>query len=163
MAPQSRLGAIAKVTLRATIMTPEKLRLFDEQLFIVFRNLTVSGVDVKASKGKILLMSEKIKSGQVYVQHLRTADGYYAAMEVDSCDAMDFCIGQKPRYETRLSNSSFLSSTSLSEASKKLGDEIGGIIRMPDLADVPSVIEKIQRRLSNLFIAKAVHGVTASR
>lgn len=114
-------------------MTPEKLRLFDEQLFIVFRNLTVSGVDVKASKGKILLMSEKIKSGQVYAQHLRTADGYYAAMEVYSCDAMDYCIGQKPRYETRLSNSSFLSSTSLSEASKNLAMKSTASLECPIL------------------------------
>jgi hypothetical protein len=142
-------------------MTSDRLKLFEEHLFSMLKSLNVPEVDLKATKGKVYLMEKKTKLGLVYIQHLRRADGFYAGVEVYSCEAMNFCTGQKPPYETRLANASFLSSTSLSEDYKKFGDEIGGIVRVPDLAGIPSAVEKIETRLSDLYLSRAINGITA--
>lgn len=110
---------------------------------------------VKASKNKLGLFVSKQKCGEIYIQHLRNADGYYAGLEIYACEALDFCVGQSPPYPSRLLNASFLSKSSLSETSKRFGDESGGIVRTPAPDAIHATAEKIYARLLQLYLPAA--------
>lgn len=114
---------------------------------------------VKASKNKLGLFVSKQKCGEIYVQHLRNADGYYAGLEIYACEALDFCVGQSPPYPSRLLNSSFLSKISLSEATKQFGDESGGTIRTPAPEAIRATATKIYARLLEFYLPAAENGL----
>ncbi|QXI28452.1 hypothetical protein [Pseudomonas vanderleydeniana] len=117
--------------------------------------------ETKVGKNKISLLISKEKHGEIYVQHLSKADGYYAGAELIKCEAMDFCISQSPPYKSQLLNSSFYSKSSLAESNKDFGDEIGGIIRTPPAADVEATANKIQQRLVKFYFSDMENCVTA--
>lgn len=140
----------------------ESIKEFESSLVEAFKELRLAGASVKVSKNKIKFINKKGVVGQIYLQHVKKADGYYAGIEVYSCDAMDFCLEQKPPYASRLLNNSFFSQSSLSEVDKRFGDEFGGIIRTPSLKDVSSVVEKVKGRLAEFYLPVAQHCISSS-
>ncbi|NWB96082.1 hypothetical protein HX882_09295 [Pseudomonas gingeri] len=134
-------------------MSAETREKLEKELSLELKSITSSCFDLKASKNKLSLLIAKEKQGEIYIQHLSKADGYYAGVELFKCEAMDFCISQSPPYPSQLLNSSFFSKSSLSEPDKKFGDEIGGIIRTPAPQDVKSTAKKIQQRLIKFYLS----------
>jgi len=143
-------------------MSTETRKELEKELSIELKNITSSCFDLKASKNKLGLFIAKEKHGEVYIQHLSKADGYYAGVELFKCEAMDFCINQSPPYASQLLNSSFLSKSSLSEPDKKFGDEIGGIIRIPAPQDVKATAKKIQQRLVEFYLSDVENCISGS-
>ena len=143
-------------------MTIETRKELEEELSLELKGITSSCFDLKASKNKLGLLISKEKHGEIYIQHLSKADGYYAGVELFKCEAMEFCISQSPPYPSQLLNLSFLSKHSLSERDKNFGDEIGGIIRTPAPQDIKSTAEKIQLRLAEFYLSDAEHCITGS-
>lgn len=142
-------------------MSTEERKIFEALLTPALKSFELAGADVKASKNKIKISAEKRELGQIYLQHLTKADGYYAGIDIHSCDAMDFCLDQKPPYASRLLNSSFVSQNSLSETAKHFGDEIGGIVRTPSAENAPVAVEKVRERLSKFYLPLAQHCISA--
>jgi hypothetical protein len=121
-------------------------------------------IDIKVSKNKLSLFAAKEKLAEIYLQHLTKADGYYAGMEIYTCEAFSFCLNQSPPYHSRLLNASFYSKSSLSEETKQFGDEVGGIIRTPSLPEISQTAKKITDRLKAFYLSKAencILGTTA--
>ncbi|WP_185823560.1 hypothetical protein [Xanthomonas sp. GW] len=94
-------------------LSTEVRKALEKELLAAFALTASSHPNLKASKNKLSLFSSNQKLGEIYVQHLRTADGYYAGIERYTCEAMDFCTMQQPPYPSRLLNSSFMSQSSL--------------------------------------------------
>jgi len=112
------------------------------ELLEALKQITLPNVDLKVSKNKLCLLVAKKKLADIYIQHLTKADGYYAGMEIYTCEASSFCIDQSPPYQSRLLNASFFSKTSLSEETKQFGDEMGGIIRTPSPQEISQTVKK---------------------
>lgn len=127
----------------------------EAQLLAALKQIASPHLDLKAGKNKLGLLVSKEKLGEIYVQHLNKADGYYAGMEIFTCEAFTFCKDQAPPYESRLLNASFLSKSSLSEDKKEFGDELGGIIRTPAPNEVSATVSKITERLTKTYLTKA--------
>jgi len=136
-------------------MSTEVRKALEKELLAAFALTASSHPNLKASKNKLSLFSSNQKLGEIYVQHLRTADGYYAGIELHTCEAMDFCTMQQPPYPSRLLNSSFMSQSSLSEQTKQFGDEIGGIIRTPLPQEIGATAAKIDDRIMKFYLPKA--------
>lgn len=134
----------------------------EKYLPIEFGSVRSSCASLKSSKNKLALRGAGNSLAEIYIQYLAKADGYYAGLEVLKCEAMDFCMRQSPPYTSKLLNSSFLSKTSLSERDKEFGDEIGGIIRAPELLEVKSTARKIQQRLVEFYLPAAENCITGS-
>ncbi|MGN8274942.1 hypothetical protein [Pseudomonas sp. SMN5] len=131
------------------------LKSLEAELLKVLEQIRLPSVGLKASKNKLALSTAKEKLGEIYVQHLNKADGYYAGMEIFTCEALTFCRNQAPPYESRLLNAYFLSKSSLSEDKKEFGDELGGIIRTPASNEVSATVSKITERLTKTYLTKA--------
>lgn len=129
------------------------------ELLVTLKQITSPHMDLKAGKNKLGLLVAKEKLGEIYVQHLAKADGYYAGMEVYTCEAFSFCERQSPPYQSRLLNASFLSKSSLSEETKQFGDEVGGIIRTPSSQDISATVKKISERLQRFYLSKAQNSI----
>ncbi|MBB4813346.1 MULTISPECIES: hypothetical protein [Pseudomonas] len=136
-------------------MSLEVRKNMEVELLAALKQITSPHFNLKASKNKISLLAEKEKFGEIYLQHLTKADGYYAGMEIYTCEAFSFCKNQSPPYQSRLFNTSFLSKSSLSEETKQFGDELGGIIKTPSAQDINATVKKISDRLSLYFLSKA--------
>lgn len=143
-------------------MSMEIRKHLEVELLAALKQTTSPHLDLKASKNKLGLLAAKEKFGEIYVQHLTKADGYYAGLEIHTCEAFSFCKEQSPPYESRLLNASFLSKSSLSEEAKQFGDELGGIIRTPSPQAISATVKKISERLEKFFLPKAEHGVLGS-
>ncbi|MGY2184430.1 hypothetical protein [Pseudomonas agarici] len=143
-------------------MNVEIRKELEKNLLLELKKITSVCFDLKVYKSKLCLLFSNEKYGEIYVQHLSKADGYYAGVELFKCEAMDFCISQSPPYSSQLMNSSFLSKSSLSEADKRFGDEIGGIIRTPTSHNIKSTAEKIQQRLIEFYLPDVEHCITSS-
>jgi len=131
------------------------LKSLEAELLKALEQIRLPSLGLKASKNKLALYISKEKLGDIYVQHLKKADGYYAGMEIFTCEAFTFCKDQAPPYESRLLNASFLSKSSLSEDKKEFGDELGGIIRTPAPNEVSATVSKITERLTKTYLTKA--------
>lgn len=142
-------------------MNKDSRTLFEALLTPALKTLVLPGLDVKASKNKLALSVGKRKLGQIYLQHLTKADGYYAGIDIHSCDAMDFCLEQNPPYASRLFNGSFFTQTSLSETDKRFGDEMGGILRTPSPEHAQAAVEKVRERLASFYAPVARHCIGA--
>jgi hypothetical protein len=136
-------------------MSIEIRKSLEEELLAELKKITSPHLDLKASKNKLCLLISKEKCGEIYIQHLTKSDGYYAGLEVYTCEAFSFCINQSPPYQSRLLNSSFLSKSSLSEETKQFGDELGGIIRTPPPDEINETVQKINERLIKFYLSKA--------
>lgn len=136
-------------------MSIEIRKSLEVELLAELKKTTSSHLDLKASKNKLGLIASKEKLGEIYIQHLTKADGYYAGLEVYTCEAFSFCINQSPPYQSRLLNSSFLSKSSLSEETKQFGDELGGIIRTPSPDEISTAVKRINERLIKFYLSKA--------
>ncbi|EPJ80366.1 hypothetical protein [Pseudomonas sp. CFII68] len=143
-------------------MSVEIRKHLEAELLAALKQTTSPHLDLKASKNKLDLLAAKEKLGEIYVQHLTKADGYYAGLEIYTCEAFSFCKEQSPPYESRLLNSSFLSKSSLSEEAKQFGDELGGIIRTPSPQAISATVKKITERLEKFYLPKAEHSVLGS-
>ncbi|MBT2342161.1 MULTISPECIES: hypothetical protein [Pseudomonas] len=135
----------------------------ESELLEALEQIRLPSVSLKASKNKLALYNSKEKYGEIYVQHLNKADGYYAGMEIYSCEAFTFCKEQSPPYESRLLNGSFLSKSSLSEDNKEFGDELGGIIRTPAPNGVNATVNKITERLIRAYLTRAENRILGTR
>lgn len=140
-------------------MSIEIRKSLEVELLAELKKITSSHLDLKASKNKLGLLSSKEKLGEIYIQHLTKADGYYAGLEIYTCEAFSFCINKSPPYQSRLLNSSFLSKSSLSEETKQFGDELGGIIRTPSPDEISATVKKINERLMKFYLSKAENGI----
>jgi len=138
-------------------MSQEIRKNVEVELLATLKNTTSPHLDLKASKNKIGLFKAKEKLGEIYIQHLTKADGYYAGLEIHACEAFSFCKEQSPPYQSRLLNASFLSKSSLSEETKQFGDELGGIIRTPSPQILSATVNKISERLEKFYLSKAEH------
>ncbi|WP_434696281.1 hypothetical protein J3P89_27565 [Pseudomonas sp. Z1-14] len=138
-------------------MSQEIRKNVEVELLATLKNKTSPHLDLKASKNKIGLFKAKEKLGEIYIQHLTKADGYYAGLEIHACEAFSFCKEQSPPYQSRLLNASFLSKSSLSEETKQFGDELGGIIRTPSPQTLSATVNKISERLEKFYLSKAEH------
>ncbi|WP_434654365.1 hypothetical protein J3P96_27070 [Pseudomonas sp. R3-56] len=138
-------------------MSQEIRKNVEVELLATLKNTTSPHLDLKASKNKIGLFKAKEKLGEIYIQHLTKADGYYAGLEIHACEAFSFCKEQSPPYQSRLLNASFLSKSSLSEETKQFGDELGGIIRTPSPQTLSATVNKISERLEKFYLSKAEH------
>ncbi|AZF18690.1 hypothetical protein [Pseudomonas sp. R3-18-08] len=136
-------------------MSLEVRKNVEVELLATLKQITSPHLNLKAGKNKLGLHLAKEKLGEIYVQHLTKADGYYAGMEIYACEAFSFCKTQSPPYQSRLLNTSFLSKSSLSEETKQFGDELGGIISSPSPQDISATVKKISERLEVLFLSKA--------
>lgn len=136
-------------------MSLEVRKNVEVELLASLKQITSPHLELKAGKKKLGLLVAKEKLGEIYVQHLTKADGYYAGMEIYICEAFSFCKNQSPPYQSRLLNTSFLSKSSLSEETKQFGDELGGIIRTPASQDISTAAKKISERLKLFFLSKA--------
>lgn len=136
-------------------MSQEVRKNVEVELLARLKQITSPHLDLKAGKNKLGLLVAKEKFGEIYVQHLTKADGYYAGMEIYICEAYSFCKNQSPPYQSRLLNTSFLSKSSLSEETKQFGDELGGIIRTPAPQDISTAVEKINDRIKLFYLSKA--------
>ncbi|MGN8344093.1 hypothetical protein ACLEJQ_10850 [Pseudomonas sp. SMV71] len=58
------------------------LKSLEAELLKVLEQIRLPSVGLKASKNKLALSTAKEKLGEIYVQHLNKADGYYAGMEI---------------------------------------------------------------------------------
>lgn len=143
-------------------MTADSRKEFESLLATALKDICIAGADVKASKNKVRFRNKDGFSGQIYIQHLSKAGGYYAGIDISSCNTMNFCLDQKPPYASRLLNGSFLSQSSLSEKDKRFGDESGGVLRAPSLADAPSTVEKARDRLTKFYLPIVEHCISAS-
>ncbi|WP_248731416.1 hypothetical protein [Pseudomonas sp. MWU13-2517] len=134
------------------------------ELLTALKQIASPHLDMKVSKNKLSLFSAKEKLAEIYLQHLTKADGYYAGMEIYTCEAFSFCLNQSPPYQSRLLNASFCSKSSLSEETKQFGDEVGGIIRTPSPQEISQTVKKITDRLKIFYLSKAencILGTTA--
>lgn len=138
-------------------MSQETRKNVEVELLEALKQTTSPHLGLKASKNKLSLFLAKERLGEVYVQHLTKADGYYAGLEIYTCEAFSFCKEQSPPYESRLLNASFLSKSSLSEEAKQFGDELGGIIRTPSPQAISATVQKISERLEKFYLSKAEH------
>jgi len=136
-------------------MSTEVRKTLEKELQAAFALTASSHPNLKASKNKLGLFSSNQKLGEIYIQHLRTADGYYAGIELYTCEALDFCTMQQPPYPSRLLNSSFMSQSSLSEQTKQFGDELGGVIRTPPPQEISATTAKINDRIAKFYLPKA--------
>ncbi|MEB1528173.1 hypothetical protein [Xanthomonas sp. WHRI 7945] len=136
-------------------MSTEIRKALEKELLARFEQTASSRPYLKAGKNKLSLVAAKEKLGEIYIQHLRNADGYYAALEIHACEALNFCKSQSPPYPSRLTNASCMSKTSLSEEAKRFGDELGGIIRTPSFQEIASTATKINDRIVKFYLPKA--------
>ncbi|MDR6673843.1 hypothetical protein [Xanthomonas sp. 1678] len=136
-------------------MSTEIRKALEKELLARFEQTASSRPHLKAGKNKLSLVAAKEKLGEIYIQHLRNADGYYAGLEIHACEALNFCKSQSPPYPSRLTNASCMSKTSLSEEAKSFGDELGGIIRIPPFQEAASTATKINDRIVKFYLPKA--------
>lgn len=136
-------------------MSTEIRKALEKELLARFEQTASSRPYLKTGKNKLGLVVAKEKLGEIYIQHLRNADGYYAGLEIRACEALNFCRKQSPPYPSRLTNTSCMSKTSLSEEAKRFGDELGGIIRTPPLQEVASTAAKINDCIVKFYLPKA--------
>jgi hypothetical protein len=136
-------------------MSLEIRKNLEVELLAELKQIASPHVDMKVSRNKLSLFSAKEKLAEIYLQHLTKADGYYAGMEIYTCEAFSFCLSQSPPYKSRLLNASFCSKTSLSEETKQFGDELGGIIKTPAPQEINQAVKKISDRLKTFYLSKA--------
>ncbi|WP_301281592.1 hypothetical protein [Pseudomonas kilonensis] len=61
-------------------MSMEIRKHLEVELLAALKQTTSAHLDLKASKNKLGLLADKEKLGEIYVQNLTKADGYYAGL-----------------------------------------------------------------------------------